>query len=396
MSVARMPAPAEDAQAVSQDLCAALRKEIRAVGDLSFARYMELVLYEPGLGYYSAGSRKFGEGGDFVTAPEISPLFSRCLARQCAQVLAAIDRDKKRTVLELGAGSGRMAADILAELSALDCLPDRYLILEVSADLRDRQQARLAADMPGYFPSIEWLVDFPASPVHGCIVANEVLDALPIERFIISDGELLQVMVGLEDDHFCLRSREMPANLASRVSDRLSLPVAKYSPGYTSEFCPALGPWVASVASCLQEGMLLFTDYGLVRADYYHPDRADGTLMCHYRHRAHDEVFFWPGLQDITAWVEFSALAEAAGDCGLQLAGFTTQAHWLLSLGLDQLVAQSVAGDRKDQVELAQQVKTLTLPGEMGERFKAIAFTREMDIALHGFAMRDFSDRLPQ
>ena len=394
MSAARLPVPAADAQAVSHALCAVLRKEIRAVGELSFARYMELALYEPGLGYYSAGSRKFGEGGDFVTAPEISPLFSRCAARQCAQVLAAIGGSEQRTILELGAGSGAMAADILAELSALDCLPDRYLILEVSADLRDRQQARLAADMPGYFPNIEWLADFPATPVHGCIIANEVLDALPVERFVIADGRLQQVMVGLEDELFCLRSREMPANLASQLSARLSLPVANYSPGYSSEFCPALGPWVASIAACLAEGMLLFTDYGLNRADYYHPDRAGGTLMCHYRHRAHAEVFFWPGLQDITAWVEFSAVAEAAGGSGLELAGFTTQAHWLLSLGLDQLVAQSVAGDRKDRLELAQQVKTLTLPGEMGEVFKAIAFTRGLDIALLGFAMRDFSDRL--
>ncbi len=394
MSAARLPAPPEDAQAVSQALCAAIRKEIRSVGDLSFARYMELALYEPGLGYYSAGSRKFGEAGDFVTAPEISPLFSRCLARQCAQVLAAIGGSEQRTILELGAGSGIMAADILSELSAMDCLPDRYLILEVSADLRDRQQARLAADMPGYFTNIEWLVDFPATSVHGCIIANEVLDALPVERFVIADGGLQQVMVGLDGDYFCLLSREMPANLASEVSSRLGLPLANFSPGYTSEICPALGPWVASIAACLAEGMLLFTDYGYARADYYHPDRAGGTLMCNYRHRAHDEVFFWPGLQDITAWVEFSALAEAAENSELELAGFTTQAHCLLSLGLDQLVAQSVAGDRKKQVELAQQVKTLTLPGEMGERFKAIAFTRGLDIDLRGFAMRDFSDRL--
>ncbi len=394
MSAARLPVPVADAQVLSQALCAALRKEIRAIGELSFARYMEIALYEPGLGYYSAGSRKFGEHGDFVTAPEISPLFSRCLARQCAQVFGAIGDGEQRTILELGAGSGAMAADILAELSAMDCLPDRYLILEVSADLRNRQQARLADDMPGYFPSIEWLVDFPAIPIHGCIVANEVLDALPVERFVIADGRLQQVMVGLEDELFCLRSREMPAELASQLSGRLALPVANYPPGYTSEFCPALDPWVASIAACLAEGMLLFTDYGFNRADYYHPDRAGGTLMCHYRHRAHAEVFFWPGLQDITAWVEFSAVAEAAADGGLELAGFTTQAHWLLSLGLDELVAQSVAGDQKEQLELAQQIKTLTLPGEMGERFKAIAFTSGLDIALRGFAMRDFSDRL--
>ncbi|MCZ6561016.1 MAG: SAM-dependent methyltransferase [Gammaproteobacteria bacterium] len=394
MSDPRLPVPPKDAQAVSQALAAALRKEIRATGDLSFARYMELALYEPGLGYYSAGARKFGEGGDFVTAPEISPLFSRCLARQCAQILAAIDGDQKSTILELGAGSGVMAADMLAELATMDCLPDRYLILEVSADLRDRQQAKLATDMPEYFPRIDWLVNLPAEPIHGCIVANEVLDALPVERFVIADEGLQQLMVGLEGDRFCLQSREMPVDLASRLTQCLRRPVTDFPGGYASEFCPLLPSWTTAIASCLARGMLLFTDYGLTRADYYHPERASGTLMCHYRQRAHDDVFFWPGLQDITAWVEFSTLAEAAAKGGLDLAGFTTQAHWLLALGLDELVAQSVGSGQKAQVELAQQVKTLTLPGEMGERFKAIAFARGLDFALRGFAMRDFSDRL--
>ncbi len=394
MSDPRLPVPPDDAKAVSHALSAALRKEIRAIGDLSFARYMELALYEPGFGYYSAGGRKFGEGGDFVTAPEISPLFSRCLARQCAQVLAAVDAREKSTVLELGAGSGVMAADILAELATMDCLPDRYLILEVSADLRDRQEAKLAADMPEYFPHIDWLVSLPSAPIHGCIVANEVLDALSVERFVITDEGLQQLTVGLDGDRFCLHTRKMPAELASQLEGRLGRPVADFPSGYASEFCPLLPSWATAIASCLAKGMLLFTDYGFSRADYYHPDRAGGTLMCHYRHRAHNEVFFWPGLQDITAWVDFSALAEAAAEGGLDLAGYTTQAHWLLSLGLDELVAQSAGDEQKDQVELAQQVKTLTLPGEMGERFKAIAFSRGIDFALRGFAMRDFSDRL--
>ena len=394
MSDPRLPVPPKDAQAVSQALTAALCKEIRAAGDLSFARYMELALYEPGLGYYSAGGRKFGEGGDFVTAPEISPLFSRCLARQCAQVLAAVDANEKSTILELGAGSGVMATDMLAELATMDCLPDRYLILEVSADLRDRQQTRLATDTPEYFPRIDWLANLPAEPIHGCIIANEVLDALPVERFVITNEGPQQLMVGLDGDRFCLHTRKMPADLASRLEERLRRPLADFPSGYTSEFCPLLPSWTTAIASCLARGMLLFTDYGLSRADYYHLDRVSGTLMCHYRHRAHDEVFFWPGLQDITAWVEFSALADAAGESGLDLAGFTTQAHWLLSLGLDELVAHSVGNTQKDQVELAQQLKTLTLPGEMGERFKAIAFARGLDFDLRGFAMRDFSNRL--
>ena len=389
-----LPLPAGDAQILSEALSDLIRNEIRSTGVISFERFMRLALYEPGLGYYSAGSSKFGEAGDFVTAPEISPLFSRCLARQCRDVLSAISNGHSKVIMELGAGSGVMAADVLLELEGIDSLPDRYLILEVSADLRERQQKKLAAAVAHLLPRVEWLDCLPEYPLFGCILANEVVDALPVERFVIGHDGLQRVVVGLDGDRFCFRREAMPEKLARAVSESLGRPLDEYPVGYQSEWCPTLVSWTRSVASCLREGMFCISDYGLSRQEYYHPDRVGGTLLCHYRHRAHDDAFFWPGLQDITAWVDFSAIAAAGEAEGLNLAGFSTQAHWLMSLGLDELVARQFSEDQRSQLELAGQVKTLTLPGEMGERFKVMALTRGVGSRLRGFALRDFSDRL--
>ena len=380
---ADLPLPAPEALAHSRRLVDHIRAGIAAAGGrLPFARYMELALYAPGLGYYSAGARKFGAAGDFVTAPELSPLFSRCLARQCAEVLGTLGRG---SILEIGAGSGAMAAGILAELTHLGALPEHYLILEVSADLRERQRAQIGARVPALMSRVQWLDALPDGHV-GVILGNEVLDALPVQRFrktaegyeeffVEAVGEGLRGMWAPADAEFGSALADLEAALPSPL-------VA----GYESELCTFLPPFLATLAASLARGALLFLDYGYPRAAYYHPERSMGTLMCHYRQRAHADPFLYPGLQDITAHVDFTAVAEHATAAGLPFAGYTTQAHFLMALG----IAEMSEGD----LRLAQQVKLLTLPEEMGERFKAIAFTKGLDLPLSGFELRDLSRQL--
>ena len=382
-AISDLPVPAPEALEHSRRLAARIRQEIRAAdGVLPFARYMELVLYAPGLGYYSAGARKFGAAGDFVTAPELSPLFSRCLARQCAEVLTAL---KQGFILELGAGSGVMAVDLLAELQHLGLLPREYLILEVSADLKERQRTLLAERVPELLPRVRWLDALPES-FEGVILGNEVLDALPVERFRKAAAGYAQYCVAEQGENFvweeALASEGLSAVLA-RLEQTLLAPLAD---GYTSEICAGLPPLFATLAATLARGAVLFVDYGYERAAYYHADRSMGTLMCHYRQRAHADPFLYPGLQDITANVDFTAVAEAATAAGLELAGYTTQAHFLLGLGIVELAG--------GEMKAAQQVKLLTLPEEMGERFKAIGFTKGLEMELKGFGLRDLSRTL--
>jgi SAM-dependent MidA family methyltransferase len=343
---------------------------------------MELALYAPGLGYYSAGARKFGAAGDFITAPELSPLFSRCLARQCAEVLGGMTGG---SILELGAGSGVMAADMLLELQALGALPEEYLILEVSAELKERQHATLAAKAPALVSKVRWLEMLPER-FTGVIVGNEVLDALPVERFRRAAVGYEEYCVRCEGEGFAWATRPAGGQLATALAAlEITLP-APLSAGYESEICLGTGPLVSSLAACLARGALLLLDYGYPRAAYYHPERGMGTLMCHYRQRAHGDPFLYPGLQDITAHVDFTAVAEAGTGAGLELAGYTTQAHFLMALG--------IAGFADTDMRAAQQVKLLTLPEEMGERFKAIGFTRGLDASLQGFALRDLTRML--
>ena len=377
-----LSAPSPDALAHSERVSTHIRAEITAAGGaIGFERYMELALYAPGLGYYSAGARKFGAVGDFITAPEVSPLFARCLARQCAEVLTAIGGGH---ILELGAGSGVMAADLLAELERLGRLPERYLILEVSAELRERQQVLLAKRMPQWREHITWIERLPQS-FSGVILGNEVLDALPVERFRRGAKDFEQFVVVDDGDGFAWDTRSAPLLLQRMlVALEVALP-GGFPPGYISEICPRLPAFMASLGDTLARGALLLLDYGYPRAGYYHADRAMGTLLCHYRQRAHDDPFRFVGLQDITAHVDFTATAEAAVAAGLELAGYTTQAHFLLALGI-----AAEAGDWRQ----AREVKLLTLPQEMGERFKAIAFTRSLAVPLRGFALRDLAHTL--
>lgn len=377
------PLPAPEAWEHSRRLGARIREEIRAAGGaLPFARYMELALYAPGLGYYSAGARKFGAAGDFVTAPELSPLFSRCLARQCAEVLQTLGEGG---VLELGAGSGVMAADMLLELQRLERLPREYLILEVSADLRQRQRVLLEARVPHLLPRVRWLDSLPER-FDGLILGNEVLDALPVERFRKTGEGLERFCVAEQGEGFGWMTDAAPGELSAALRALESTLPAPLPAGYSSEICTALPPLFASLAAALRRGAALFLDYGYPRTAYYHVERSMGTLICHYRQRAHGDPFLYPGLQDITAHVDFTAVAEAATAAGFELAGYTTQAHFLMALG--------IAAFADEGMEPARQVKLLTLPEEMGERFKAIGFTKGMEISLRGFALRDLSRTL--
>jgi len=388
-SVRDLPAPSAEALAHSERLQALIRGEIDAAGGaLGFDRFMELALYAPGLGYYSAGSRKFGEAGDFVTSPELSTLFSRCLARQCREVLDGLGGGE---ILEFGAGSGVMAADILAELSALECLPERYCILELSAELRARQQETIREKVPQLAGRVEWLEGLPAAGFRGVVLANEVLDAMPAHRFRIAGGEPRELFVERQGEGFALREGEPGAELAAALSQLRQQ--AALGEGYESEINLRAADWVHSIGDFLGQGVALLIDYGFPRSEYYHPQRNRGTLMCHYRHRAHDDALILPGLQDITAHVDFTAVAEAALAAGLAVRGYTSQANFLVANGLTGLLAEA-EGDVKRQLTLAAQVKRLTMPGEMGELFKVMALGRGWERPLQGFALRDERGRL--
>lgn len=380
-----LPQPSPEALAHSARLVALVHERIAAAPGrtIGFAEYLQLVLYEPGLGYYSAGASKLGPAGDFVTAPELSDLFSAAVGRQCA---AALERTGG-SVLEFGAGSGRMAAVVLQTLAALDALPERYLILEVSADLAARQRERLAALPPHLAGRVEWLQRLPER-FAGVVLANEVLDALPFERFVWRAGAVHELGVGLDAaGGFVARERAAGAALRNAVEAvRAALP-GHWPDGFTSEVSLLVGPWIASIAACLERGLVLLFDYGLPRAHYYHPQRAAGTLRCHFRHRAHDDPFVYPGLQDVTAWVDFTRVAEAAVEAGLTLEGFATQAGFLLGAGLEQLL--EATADVSERVRRAGEARRLLLPGEMGEVFKAMALGRRLQGPPEAFALQD-------
>ncbi len=386
-----LPEPSAEALTLSEQLVDVIRAEIAVAGGfIPFSRYMELCLYSPGLGYYSAGAQKFGAAGDFVTAPELSSLFGRCLAQSCASVLAELGGGD---ILEFGAGSGRLAADILAELEAIGRLPRQYSILERSAELRARQQETLRVQVPDLCARVTWLDTLPQGDFRGVLLANEVLDAMPVERFRWNGTAVELFNVRSSDDSFDWRPEEAPAGAASKAIQQLAAEVG-LAAGFISEINMTLAPWLASIAALLDQGMVLMADYGYPRREYYHPQRSTGTLMCHYRHRAHDDPFLWPGLQDITAHVDFTAVAEAGSAAGLEVTGYTTQAHFLLDCGIDRLLSTAGPTDSVDYLKQVQQVKQLMLPGEMGERFKFIGLAKGIDGPVPGFRLQDFRDRL--
>ncbi len=386
-----LPRPSAEELAHSERLAGRIRRQIEVAGGvLPFDRFMESALYAPGLGYYVAGSRKFGSDGDFVTAPEISPLFGQCLARQTVQVLDSLGGGD---VLEFGAGSGILAAELLAEMEALGHLPRRYSILELSPDLQQRQRETLARRVPDLLPRVEWLRDLPQE-FCGLVLANEVLDAMPVQRFRVGAQGFEEEFVAWREDGFSPVFGPVTSPHLAPALGRLRQQGLELSAGYGSEINLRAAAWIQALAQSLGRAAVLLIDYGFPRREYYHPQRSMGTLLCHYRHRVHANPYILPGLQDITAHVDFTAIAEAACAAGFRLAGYTTQAHFLIGCGLDGLFARSDPEDLVRHLGLVQEVKKLTLPTEMGESFKVLGLLWDLQIAAMGFAPLDLQDRL--
>lgn len=390
-----LPPPHPDAVALNQRLTTRIKQAINeAGGAIPFVDFMNKALYTPSLGYYSAGFQKLGAKGDFITAPEISPLFSQCLAKQCSQVLRVCDEG---VILEFGAGSGIMAADILKELECLNCLPTRYFILEISADFKWQQQKTIRTQVPHLFDRVQWLDTLPSEPLQGVVLANEVLDAMPVHRFRLDEQEVSELYVSLATLNNSPSETSFVWQLSSIRDESLRDAVEALRPtlpvGYVSEMNLALPAWIQSVADILATGMVLLIDYGFPSREYYHPQRDQGTLMCHYRHHSHDNPLILLGLQDITAHIDFTSVAEAALTAGLQVSGYTNQANFLIACGLPDLLSTLNPDDTESYLRQAQQAKALILPSEMGELFKVIALTRDLDMPLLGFA-RDERVRL--
>lgn len=384
----KLPTPSDDAQQKSQQLTKKIRQSLNRQGRLTFAQYMEKALYTPGLGYYASGLPKIGQTGDFITAPEVSSIFSRCIARQAIQVLKAIDTPN---ILEFGAGKGTMAKDILLELEKLQQPLEHYFIVELSADLRQRQQETLSQLPEALFNKVIWLNELPQQSIQAFVVGNEVLDAMPVERLKLEPEQSLQAFVdynetkqSFEWDYRTITDRKLQ-KISNAILNQIGEPAAN---GYETEINLNIQPWLNAISDFLEKGTVLLIDYGYNQREYYQPARTMGTLRCHYQHLAHSNPFYYPGLQDITAHVDFTEVAESAFHAGFKIAGFTTQAHFLMGSGLLEMSADSCA-DITESLKIAQQIKTLTLPDEMGESFKAIALSKGLDLSLIGFKVRD-------
>jgi SAM-dependent MidA family methyltransferase len=373
------PAPPAEALAHSERVAALIRDDIAAnAGWIPFAHYMELALYAPGLGYYSAGARKLGREGDFITAPEMTPLYGQTLARQAAQVLeSGLDQ-----ILEIGAGSGALAAALLSELEQLGRLPRDYYILEVSPDLRQRERDLLALRVPHLLERVIWLNRLPTL-YQGLIIANEVLDAMPVHIVRAGASGMEEVGVTLKDETFAWAHRPAAAGLLTAAA-ALRLP-----DGYQTEIQLVACGFIRSLAQSMARGVILLVDYGFPAHEYYHPERSEGTLMCHYRHRAHADPFFLPGLQDITSHIDFSAVARAGREAGLELLGYTGQAQFLVNCGITDILLRTPPADAAAYLPQAAAAQQLLSPSEMGELFKVIAFGKEYAAPLMGFASGD-------
>ena len=369
-----LPDPDRAALERSHALCALIRARIGAAGgSIGFEQFMQLALYEPELGYYAAAQPIFGRAGDFVTAPEAGTLFADCLALQVGDVLHAIGGG----IVEYGAGSGRLAHALLTALQSTSA-PEFYLIIEPSAALRTRQQALLASLPATVFARVRWLSAAPNAALTGVVIANEVLDAMPVRRFVIESGALHELAVALRADEFVWSLRPW---CGPRPEPAL---LAELPEGYASEYCPQFADWIAHMRGMLGCAVALLIDYGYPRHEYLHPARASGTLQCHYQHRVHGDPFFHPGLQDVTASVDFTAVAEHALTAGFVVAGYVTQAHFLIDCGLDAVLA-AVTGDAVAHYRRAQEAKLLLLPGSMGQTCKVMALALGTATALRGF-----------
>ncbi|MCW5592483.1 MAG: SAM-dependent methyltransferase [Burkholderiales bacterium] len=373
-----LPPPSPEAAAHSHELAERIATVIGEEGGwIPFSRYMELALYEPGQGYYAAGSRKIGAEGDFVTAPEISPMFSRCLAMQARQVLDRTGGD----ILELGPGTGVLAVDLMAELKAQGAVLPRCRLLETSPELRERQRALVARRLPEEADRFEWIDRLPER-IDGLVIANEVLDVVPCALVHRTRGEILERGVVLTEAGLAWEDMALPDGDLKRRAAAV-IPAGDYD--YLTEVNLAAEGLVRSVTAALRRGLALFIDYGFSQAEYYHPQRSMGTLRCHYRHRYHNDPFFLPGLQDITAHVDFTAMALAARAADGEVMGYTTQAHFLISCGLAVMVSEADPGMTLSRLKTTSAVNRLISPSEMGELFKVLGIGRGIDPPLQGF-----------
>lgn len=391
-----LPEPPQELKHLSQLLLDRIKKKASALGCLPFSAFMEMALYEPGLGYYSAGLHKFGADGDFITAPELGSLFAAGLAVQIDEIVDRLPSGPF-DILEVGAGTGQLAADLLNHLKNT---PARYCILERSADLRDRQQQTLESEdqIAERNTTVEWLDRLPENPWQGIIVANELLDAMPVERFRVGRQDIEQQCLLPEGDWHFEKASDSVRHAVETIQQQLDHPLPE---GYVSEINLDISSLLGGISESMTGGAALLIDYGYPRKEYYLPERRDGTLICHYRHRAHDDVMFYPGLQDMTAFVDFTAVAEAADDCDLDVSGYTSQAMFLLGCGVDQFLLDAPGPDASDldqqlHAALAAQARHLLMPGNMGERFQVMALTRGLsaDDPLCGFSHRDLTHRL--
>lgn len=390
---AELPPPSDLAQQHSENLISLIRNEIEQnEGVISFQRYMELALYAPGLGYYAAGSAKLGEEGDFVTAPEISSLFSQSIANA---ILPALNDEQ--IILEVGAGRGRMAADILIYLKNKNKnkLPKEYWILELSADLRERQKRTIEESFPEFLENVKWL-DILPDKFSGVVLANELLDAMPVQLFQKKENDINDINVVWNEEHFAFQFKSsFDERLVHRVKNIEDEVGEEFTSNYISEINFAAEDWIKSIAESLQQGVIILIDYGFPRHEYYHAQRSQGTLMCHYRHRTHPDAFVYPGLQDITAHVDFTAMADAALESNLKVMGYTNQASFLMGAGILELAGiNENSTNVEQQMEVASQIKKLTLPHEMGELFKVIGFSKNCNLSLPAFTFRDLREYL--
>ncbi len=358
-----------------------IRQRITEENSISFADFMQMALYHPGYGYYSSGTHKFGKDGDFITSPELGELFAKCMAKQFSQVVNHID---DAVIVELGAGTGKFCFDCLVELERLNSLPNHYYILEVSADLQQRQQELMKNLPENLHQLVTWIQQPLAHEFNGVIFANEVIDALAVEVFKM-EGNYQQMCVMWEDG-FQPSWKEMPNELAEQLKSK-DLVIAD---GYVSEFVPNLTAWLAAISEKLNHGITMFVDYGYERNAYYHPQRNQGTLVCHFQHQANFDYLENVGIQDITAFVDFTAVAEAGDECGFEIDGYCTQAHFLLSMGIEQMLGDS-EDNYTNYYKNITEMKKLTMPNEMGEKFKVIALSKNFEEELLGFS---FSNQL--
>ena len=362
-------------------------------GKISFAHFMGKALYEPRLGYYTANKYKIGHQGDFTTAPMISSLFSDTFAHQFAQILPKLGEDA--SIVEFGAGTGQFAVDCLSYLKMLGCLPKAYYIVELSSDLKAQQQQLLKQKLPQYFEHVYWLDALPQQQLNAIVFANEVMDAMPVERFIYDNDRFYQLMVGIEHEVFVYDRQIIKQQALHEACQALMFKSNEIPQPYCSEINLWIKPWIKSIAQCLNKGVIFLCDYGYSQALYYHTARVEGTLQCYYQHHIHSNPLIYVGVQDITAHVNFSVVADAAIKAGFELDGFSTQGNFLIASGITEIYQQKcIKANKTEEMVLSQQVKQLTLATDLAENFKVMSLSYNYNDTIDAFDNIDLSHTL--